>query len=145
MATGTITAYNHLPALLAGGGLDWDTDTIKLALVSSSYTFSAEHDEWADASAYEITGTNYTAGGVTLSNASITRSTTTTKLDADDVPFTGLAATFRRGIIYKSGSGGGLTNPIIASVLFDPTPADVTATAGYPITWSSDGIIKGTL
>jgi len=141
----TLTLYNQLPSLLAMGDLDWEVDTLKLALVSSSYTFSAEHTQFADVSAYEVTGTNYTAGGAILSGASVTRSGTVTSLDADDVPFSDLAATFRGGVLYKSGSAGGLTNPLLAYILFDDTPADITATAGYPITWDSAGIFKATL
>ena len=41
----TITAYDKLWRLLATGGIDLDTDTLKLALVTSSYTPDTAHDE----------------------------------------------------------------------------------------------------
>ena len=50
MAT-TITAYDHLWKLVTTGSVDLDTDTIKVALVTSSYTPDAAHEEWADVSA----------------------------------------------------------------------------------------------
>jgi hypothetical protein len=59
----TITAYDHLWKLLLTGAVDLDTDTLKLALVTSSYTPSTTHDEWADVSANEVaTGSGYTTG-----------------------------------------------------------------------------------
>jgi len=134
MAT-TITAYDHLWKLLLTGAIDLDTDTLKVALVTSSYTPSTAHDEWADVSANEVaTGSGYTTGGVTLANPVATSST----IDYDDVVWTSLTKTFRYAVIYKSGSGGGLTNPLICYLLLDTTPADVVSSgSNYTIQWNS--------
>ena len=59
--------YDTAKKLLAAGGIDFDTDTIKMALVLSGYTPSLTHDEWADASASEHANANgYTTGGATV-------------------------------------------------------------------------------
>jgi hypothetical protein len=43
--------------------IDWDSDTIKVALLSSSYTPNQDtHDYFDDVSANEVTGTGYTTG-----------------------------------------------------------------------------------
>ena len=131
----SITAYTHLWKLLLTGGIDLDTDTLKLALVTSSYTPSLAHDEWADVSANEVaTGSGYTTGGATLANPVVTATT----IDFDDVTWTSLTKTFRYAVCYKSGSGGGLTNPLLFYILLDTTPADIVSTASdYTIIWNA--------
>lgn len=131
----TITAYDHLWKLLLTGAVDLDTDTIKVALVTSSYTPSTAHDEWADVSANEVaTGSGYTTGGIALANPV----TTNTTVDYDDIVWTSLTKTFRYAVGYKSGSGGGLTNPLLFYILLDSTPADVVSTgSNYTIQWNS--------
>lgn len=134
MAT-TITAYDTLWKLLATGGIDLDTDTLKLALVTSSYTPSTTHDEWADVSANEVaTGNGYTTGGVSLSGVAVTNS----NIDYSDVTWNSLTKTFRYAVCYKSGSGGGLTNPLLFYILLDSTPADIVSSgSNYTIVWNS--------
>jgi len=131
----TITAYDHLWKLLLTGAVDLDTDTIKVALVTSSYTPSPAHDEWADVSANEVaTGSGYTTGGIALANPV----TTNTTVDYDDIVWTSLTKTFRYAVGYKSGSGGGLTNPLLFYILLDSTPADIVSTgSNYSIQWNS--------
>jgi len=131
----TITAYDHLWKLLLTGGIDLDTDTLKLALVTSSYTPNVAHDEWADVSGNEVaTGAGYTTGGATMTSPTATNST----VDYDDVTWASLTKTFRYAVCYKSGSGGGLTNPLLFYILLDSTPADVISTgSNYTIQWNA--------
>jgi hypothetical protein len=138
MAT-TFTKYTHTPRRFSDGTLDWDTDTFKLALVTSSYTFSAAHDEWADASAAEVaTGDGYTTGGEEL-----TASIDNTKLDADNVTWTALTKTFRGAVLYKVGSANGLTNPLVGYILFDDTPADISVPGiDFTVVWDADGVFS---
>lgn len=140
MAT-TLTLYNQVSEMLTNGWVDFDADTIKLALVTSAYTFSAEHDEWADASASELVDASYTAGGVALTGKSLTRSGTTTTFDATDTTFSALSGTFRRGILYASKTVGGKTNPVIASILFDSTPGDIVLSGiDFTVVWNASGV-----
>lgn len=123
--------------ILSGDG-DWKDNTIKLALVTSSYTPSAAHTQWSDVSGNEASGTGYTAGGATLANASIANG----KLDADDVTFSTITVTFRYAVCYISGTIESITNPVLFYILFDDTPADqVISAADYPVVWNSNGII----
>lgn len=124
MAT-TFTKYTHTHRRFMDGTFDWDTDTFKLALVTSGYTFSPAHTVWADASANEVaTGDGYTTGGATL-----TTSITNSMLDADDVVFSSLDKTFRGAVIYKEGTVNTLVNPLVGYILFDDTPADIVSPA----------------
>lgn len=54
------------------GEWDWDTDTIKVALVQSAYTYSDAHDYFNDITNEVAGGSGYTAGGATLGTKSNT-------------------------------------------------------------------------
>lgn len=47
--------------------VDWVADTVKLMLMTNTYTFSAAHD-FRDDITNEVSGTNYSAGGLTIDN-----------------------------------------------------------------------------
>ena len=134
MAT-TFTAYDHLWKMLNTGGIDLDTDTLKVALVTSAYTPSGAHTQWSDVSANEVAnGAGYTIGGIALSGVAVTN----VNVDYNDVTWTALTKTFRYAVIYKVGTGNGLTNPLLAYLLLDSTPADVvSAGSNYTIQWNS--------
>jgi len=146
MAT-TITPYNQLADMLNNASADLDAVTIKVALVTSSYTFSAADDEWADASGNEVaSGDGYTTGGETLGSVANTPSGATSTLDAADVTWTALTKTFRRAIAYISGTAYGKTNPLLWAILFDDTPADVSvAGVDFKIVWNASGILTTTV
>lgn len=142
MAT-TISTYDHVSELLANAAIDLDGATLKLALVSSAYTYSATDTQWSQASANEVSGTGYTAGGQTVTGATLTRSGGTTTLSADDVIWTALSATFRAGVLYASGTYGGIVDPLLAYVLYDDTPADVTVSGlDFVTKWNASGIFR---
>lgn len=70
-----------------GRGADWLNSVCKAALVKATYTPDYIGDTvWADVSADECSGTGYTAGGLTLTNVTITTDSValTLTLDADD-------------------------------------------------------------
>jgi len=111
----SFTKYTHLPKLLSTGGIDIDTDIIKCALVTSGYTPSAAHTQWSDVSANEVAnGDGYATGGAT-----VTVTVTDTKIDCTDPAWTALTKTFRYAVFRKSGSGGGLTDPLIGWALIN--------------------------
>ena len=130
--------YTHIHKLFCGGA-SWSGNEIKLALVSSGYTFDAAHTLFSQASSYELTaGDGYTTGGVALSG----KTASNTALDADDVVFIALNKTFRGGILYFNGTIDTLVNPVIYYLLFNTTPADITVpTVDSNVIWNSGGII----
>lgn len=143
----TISLYNHVSHLVGEGFLDLsdaDAGAFKVALVTDAYTFDAAHTVWADASGSEVaSGGGYTTGGEALTGVTYAPTTgTTSKWDADDVTWSTATITARRAIIRKIGTFNSLVDPLIASVLFDDTPADVVVTGlDLQIIWAAAGIL----
>lgn len=116
--------------------------TVKLALVTSSYTPNAAnngHSLWSDASTNEIAnGNGYTTGGATLANDVVSLVTNGHMYDSDDPAWTasgGSIPAWRYAVMYVSGALWGKTNPLIGYFVGDSTPADVPATtSGNPLT-----------
>lgn len=125
--------------------IDFDSDTIKVALCSNTYTPDQDAHDFFDDVTAEVTGTGYTAGGATLANASLAYAagTNTLKLDGDDTSWATATITARYAVIYDATPGTAATNPLIAYVDFG---ADVTSTAGtFLISWHADGIATVTV
>ena len=76
------------------------SDTLKIALYTSSATLGASTTAYTTSN--EITGTGYTAGGVTLTNQTVSTSGTTAFFDADDPTWTSASFTARGALIYNS-------------------------------------------
>lgn len=134
---------NNAKELLLGGGFDLDTDTLKVMLCTSSYTPNIDTDDFiTDASGAEVSGTGYTAGGATLSGASITQDNTNdlAYLDATDTSWTVSTITNARyAVIYKD-TGVAATSPILAVIDFGSNKSSSGDT--FLITWSSSGILS---
>ena len=117
---------------------DLTSATVKLALVTSSYTpniTATGHDEWADVSANEIgTTTGYSAGGYDLASEAVAAAAANDgfKFSTGNASWTasgaGIAA-WRYGILYCSGSLWTRTSPLLGYFLGDSAPADVPLTA----------------
>jgi len=125
--------------------VDFDTDTIKVALVSSSYTPDQDaHDYLNDVSTYEVSGTGYTAGGNTLASKTATYDSANNVivLDAADTTWASSTITARYAVIYDS-TGTSSTSPLIGYVDFG---SDQSSTNGnFTITWDSTGIVRITV
>jgi len=128
----THTIYNSYKNDLQKGTIDVTSDTLKVALVTSSYTFSSSHDFFNDIT-NEITGTGYTAGGATISNPTVSSGT----FDADDTSWTNATFTARGAVLYKD-TGTASTSPLISFIDFgaDNSPSAQT----FTITWNASGI-----
>jgi len=103
------------------GEQDLDTDTIKIALYTSSATLDSTTTAYTTTE--EITGTGYTAGGVTLTGATIGTSGTTAYVDFDDPEWTSASFTTAGALIYNSTQ----SNQAIAVLSFG---GDFTVTSG---------------
>ena len=85
---------------LFGGVQDLDTDVIKIALYTSSATIDAGTTAYTTSN--EVVGTGYTAGGNTLTGATISSSGTTAWVDFADTTWTTATITARGALIYNS-------------------------------------------
>lgn len=141
----SITFYQSFREYMADGSIDLDTDTFKVMLVSSSYTPNAgTHTAKADVTNELSTANGYTAGGATLGSVTWSRSGGTVTFDADDTTWTasGGSITARYAVIYDDTSTSPSADLLVAYILLDTTPADVTATDGNTLTlqWNASGI-----
>jgi hypothetical protein len=124
---------------LLGGTHDLDTDTIKIALFTSSATLGASTTTYS--STNEVaSGSGYTTGGNTLSGASITSSGTTAFVDFTDTTWTSASFTARGALIYNSSK----SDKAIAVLDFG---SDKTSTNGdfvvqFPTADASNAIIR---
>jgi hypothetical protein len=125
--------------------VDFDSDTIKVALLTSSYTPNQDtHDYFNDVSTNEVTGTGYTAGGITLASKTATydSGTNVIVLDAADVTWSSSTITARYAVVYDS-TGTASTSALIGYVDFG---SDQSSTNGnFTITWDSTGIVRITV
>ncbi len=133
--------YNSFKAKIMDGSIDLDTDTIKVALVTSAYTPNQDTHDFFDDVTNEVVGTGYTAGGATLASKAVTVDTTDNEgvFDANDVEWTTSTITARGAVLYKS-TGTASTSALIAYIDF---VTDKVSTAGsFTIAWNAEGILN---
>lgn len=88
------------------GNTVFTTDTMKLALMSNTYTPTLTEEFYGDLSAgEEVVATNYTAGGATLAGKSVTVVGSAVEISATSPVFSSLGGgtndTIIGGIVYK--------------------------------------------
>lgn len=138
--------YGNFLAKALNKEVDWDSDTIKVALLTSSYTPNQDtHDYFDDVSTYEVTGTGYTTGGQTLGSKTITYDTANNViiLDAADTTWSSSTITARYAAIYDDSGATAASKALIGYVDFS---SDQSSTNGnFTITWDSTGIVRITV
>lgn len=82
------------------GEHDLDTDVLKMALYTSAASLGA--DTTAYTTSGETTGTGYTAGGVVLTNVTVSSGNGIAYVDFDDPTWSGTSFTTVGALIYNS-------------------------------------------
>lgn len=136
--------YSNLPKHLMNANINLASDTIKVALVTSSYTPDQDAHEYFSSVTNEVTGTGYTAGGATLASKTVTADTAnnTGVFDAANVTWSTSTITARGAVVYKS-TGTASTSPLIEYIDFGTDK--VSAGGDFTITWDAAGIFKITV
>lgn len=133
--------YNIFKKSLMNGGIDLDTDTIKVMLVTSTYTPDQDaHIDRADVT-NEVTGTGYTTGGAEITSKTVTQDDTDNEgvFDGADVVWASSTITARGAVIYKS--TGVAANDLLICYLDFGT--DKVSTAGdFTLQWGAEGIVN---
>jgi len=137
--------YNQAIADLNNGTHDWDSvsQTYKVMLVSTGYTFSPTHEYVSDFSVYELNGTNYQNGfsgtgrkTLTSRSVNIDDINNYVELSADDVSYPAINAGKIGGvIIYRH-----LTNDNASKSIFCFTGGVLpfqTMGGDFSIEWSN--------
>ena len=114
-------------------------DTFKIALYTSSASLAASTTAYTTSN--EVSGTNYTAKGNTLTNVDPSSSGTTALTDFADTTWSSSTITARGAMIFNEDTSGD------TSVLILSFGADKTSTAGdftiaFPTADASDAIIR---
>jgi len=131
---GTWPVTGFTSAVPLPGGVDLLTDDIKVMLVTSSHT-PAGDDFINDVTANELSGTGYTAGGVSLSSKSLVGN----DFDAADVTWSNTEFTNVRYIYLFKDTGTPATSPIIGYI--DLGYNRNTNGVDFVIQWYSTGIL----
>jgi hypothetical protein len=132
------TQTTSFKAELYEGIHDLIDDTIKIAL------FNANADLTANTTAYstnqEVTGTGYTAGGNTLTGATVRSSGTTAYVSFDNTSWSSASFTSRGALIYNSSKA----NRSVAVLNFgsDKIVANGTLTIEFPTNDVTSAIIR---
>jgi len=132
--------YNDFKKNIMDGIIDLGSDTIRVMLVTSSYTPDQDAHEFKDSVDNEVTGTGYTAKGETLTTPTVTANDSTDKgvFDADDVTWGSSTITARGAVVYKDTGTIG-TSPLIYYVDF--TEDKSSSSGDFKIAWHEDGIL----
>lgn len=128
---------------IANAAIDWDTDTIKVLLTTSSYTPDKDAHNFRDDVTDEVAnGNGYTTGGATLANKARSYDTATNevRLDADDPSWTGASFTARRAVFYKSRGGASSADELIGWIDFGGNEQVTSGT--FTIQFDSTGAFK---
>jgi hypothetical protein len=129
----------------SGGGTTTTTgsgNTFKIALYTSSASLGAGTTAYSATN--EVSGTNYSAGGNTLTNVTPTTSSTTALTDFADTTWSSSTITARGALIYNSSTAAGSANRAVVVLDFG---ADKTSTNGdfviqFPAAGASTAIIR---
>lgn len=133
--------YNSFKRDIMNGSIDLDTDTIKVMLVTSTYTADQDaHTKRSDIT-NEVSGTGYTAGGATLSvTVSVDNTDNEGVFDATDVTWSTSTITARGAVIYKSRGGASSADELVCYIDFG---SDQVSSAGnFVIQWAAEGILN---
>jgi hypothetical protein len=131
--------YNTALFASLTGTIDYNTDTFKVMLVTSSYTENKDTHDFRDDITNEISGSGYTAGGA-AATVSVTQDNTNDRIDiilsVGNTVWTagaGVTLTARKAVYYKSRGGAATADEVIAVIDFG---SDVTASNGGTFTLS---------
>ena len=114
-------------------------DTFKIALYTNSASFNAATTAYTTSN--EVTGTNYTAGGNTLTRVNPATSGTTAFTDFADTTWSSSTITARGAMIYNDTASG---NPAVVILDFgsDKTSTNGDFTVVFPAADASNAIVR---
>lgn len=144
MATAAI--YGNFFLALGNKEHDLLDDVLKCMMTTSSYSPNQDTHDYKNDVTNEVTGTNYTATGVTLASKvfNYTAGTNIVMLDADNPSWASSTITnARNAVFYNSTPGADSSRGLISYVNFG---GDVSTIAGlFQITLSASGLLRVTV
>lgn len=143
------TLYLEAKSKFGKAGINWLTDTIKIALVGTGYVLDpVNHRNWSDVSASQVVGTGYTAGGVALSSKTVGEDTANKEAEykAANVTFTALDVTTPAdkkvaGVVIYKDTGTATTSTLIAFLDGADYPK-ITNGGDFTVQFAAEGAFK---
>jgi len=126
--------YNRFKQDVMKKLVDLSGDTIMVALMTSSHSYSPDHNVWADVSVNEINPSGfvgYLAGGGTLSGLTV-YGTSTAKWNATDISWPSSTIIAYHAVVYDASN----SNSLILSLDFGG--AKSTEAEDFKIRWDND-------
>lgn len=119
---------------LAAGSINFTGSTVKAMLCTSTYTPDQDAHQFKSSVTNEVTGTGYTAGGVTLASktANYDGPSNTLTLDSADPSWASSTITARYLVFYVS-TGTDATSALISYVDFGADVSSAASTFTYTI------------
>ena len=113
---------------VARGNIDFDTNSFKAMLVTSTYTPNKDTHDRRDDVTNEVTGTGYTAGGVACV-CTVTKDTATDRVTLSFAAVSWASSTITaRGLVYyKSRGGASSADELVA---YNDFGSDVSSSGG---------------
>ena len=100
---------------------------------------------YADLTNEVANGNGYTTGGVAITGETWTNSAGTSTWQTGTAVWTASAGSIvaRFGVIYKNATVNAIVKPLLAVMLFDTTPADLTINSGvtFTLTMNASGVL----
>lgn len=146
MAEGSTHWYQKGKANVYKGEFgDFRTAVFQAVLLTSSYTPNQQTDEhWSDISAYEASGTGYTAGGVTVTNLSVSDSSLVITINFDNPEWAPSTITARYcAIVKKAGASLASTDHLLCYIDFGTNQS--SSGTDFTITLDTTGILTDTV
>jgi hypothetical protein len=142
MAEGDANVYNHFKEQLLHGNIDLAGDDLKICLLGSGYTFSADgNNGYANVAAEEITTTSgYSTGGKTISGNTISQDDANDRaaFDASNLVWTSLATTtIENAVLYDDT----VTAPVADPLLIHWEIATDSDGSNYTLNFHANGIL----
>jgi len=125
--------------LMSPGG-NLEAQTLKCALYDNTATLNENTAAYITANEISDSGTNYTTGGATLTNVTITTDGTTAIFDADNVSFANATISAQAALIYNANNA----NSSIAVLDFGgvKTSTNGTFELQFPNADATNGLIR---
>lgn len=125
---------------------DWNSDVMKCMLTTSTYVPNQDTHQYKSSVTNEVTGTNYTAAGTTITTPTIlyTGATNVFNFDADDALWTTATITgIRIAVVYDSTPATDATRPLASYV--DMGGDQSVSAANFTIQWAAGGVFTVTV
>lgn len=135
------TFYNSYKVDAAKGAVNVESDTIKVMLVTSLYTFDPDSHSFKNDVTNEVIGTGYTAGGRTIANLAVVKDNMNDKavINGDNVLWSTVTLTARGAVVYKD-TGISSTSPLLMYIDFGQDEA--VAEDEFLLNWLADGVFQ---